>query len=89
MIPKGYQSMDTAPKNRTIVVAFSDGVKRKVFWLDNAWIRDEQQTIYPVENEPLIADCWHDERTRNDHDVYDALHWREVSALDWMGNGTQ
>ena len=79
MIPKGYKSMDSAPKDGSDIWAvFSDGKSRWVFWQDNQWMRDDAH-LYP--NEPIIPDYWADE-DGNCYGVYDALFWKVPGALD-------
>ena len=77
MIPKGYKPMQDAPRDgRTIVVAFADR-KRIVWWWDCEWMRDEA---------PEVSSAWRETNDNADtHEEYDALHWRDVRALDLMG----
>lgn len=62
------QAMSTAPKDRTILVKARGIGWRRAYFLDCAWLRDE---------EPTIGDCWRlDDGSGNDIEMADAIGWR-------------
>lgn len=73
MDPIIYRHMDSAPKNRVILVKFEDGVERLVSWWDCSHMRVDCDGL-PAD--PSLSDCWVEENGGETHEVYDAQGWR-------------
>lgn len=66
------QPMSTAPRDRVIVVKGRGVGWRRAYYLDCAWLRDD---------EPDIADCWRiDDGQGNCIELADALGWRPAKS---------